>query len=431
MRIAALSAAAAAAPLLLPLGSLGFALMVTIVLGAFAAGAHFGFRIIEESARGFLYPGEYPSANAGSGFERASKFAVINLFLLLFVGAVAFLARGSGFVIGFVGIVLSCLALPAILIRLIRSGSLGGALSPLGIAQVVLRIGKPYAVLCAFVFCLLACQYWVIAVLAGMGGVTAMLLGTTSSGGGSGAGVGALAAFGLMWAVFWYAHYVTCAVIGYAMYQFADSLDITVVGPGERRHGGRVSAGRVDLAKRTRDALIAKMVARGEVREAIEMLNDDLSERPSDLSLHARLHSLLLAEGNGPRIESHTDRYLGLLMKSDNAREALPLVEEALGRNANWAPRQHEHVVPLAKAALDGGNPQLAARLIRGFDRKHRLHPDVPHAYLLGVRILIQTGAAPGQARQLLQHLAARFPDHPATVEARRAVERPGSGGRT
>jgi len=56
-------------------------------------------------------------------------------------------------------------------------------------------------------------------------------------------------------------------------------------------------------------------------------------------------------------------------MKSDNVREALPLVEQALERKPTWEPRELAHIVPLARAALAANKPQLTAQLIRGFDR--------------------------------------------------------------
>ncbi|MCU0952669.1 MAG: hypothetical protein MUC68_16870 [Burkholderiaceae bacterium] len=283
------------------------------------------------------------------------------------------------------------------------------------------RIGKPYIALCVFVFFADLCRTYGMGFIAGLGGVgTAM----TAAAGGTKASLGAglfLVMF-LIVAGFWYFTYMICALIGYAMYQYADVLEITVIGPGESRGP---ATRRVDVKARSRDALIAKMVASGDVREAIEVINDDLRERPHDLSLHARLHKLLLAEGYRPRIEDHTEKYINLLMKTDNAREALPLVEEAFGRDANWSPREITHVVPLARAALGASKPQLAAQLIRGFDKKHRMHPDIPAVYLIGAQIMLQQGGpAAAQARAILEHLVQAYPSDPAAAEGRRTLER-------
>ena len=179
------------------------------------------------------------------------------------------------------------------------------------------------------------------------------------------------------------------------------------------------STGRhADIKARTRDALIGQMVTAGEVKEAIDLLNDDLRQRPSDLSLHARLHKLLLAENYGPRVEDHTEKYLALLVKTQNWREALDLVEEAYSRRADWAPRQAESIAPLARAALQKGKPQLAASLIRGFDKKHPAHPDVPQIYFVGAQLMAETANRPDEARRILKYLLQRHAADPVAAEA-------------
>src|SRR5262249_58507074 len=50
-----------------------------------------------------------------------------------------------------------------------------------------------------------------------------------------------------------------CSLIGYAMYQYADLLGVSVVGPGEARTVGRISS--AEHQRRARDALIGQMVA--------------------------------------------------------------------------------------------------------------------------------------------------------------------------
>jgi hypothetical protein len=213
-----------------------------------------------------------------------------------------------------------------------------------------------------------------------------------------------------------------CCLIGYTMYQYADELGVSVVGPGDARTIGRISS--AEHERRTRDALIGQVVAAGEIREAIDMLNADLREKPNDLSLHGRLHKLLLIEGATPRIEDHAERYIELLVKTDNAREALPLVEAAFARRADYEPRKLELVVPLARGALAASKPKLAAQLIRGFDKRHRMHPDIPHIYLIGAQVMLEGGAPRAQATQMLEFLLSKYPDHPAAVEAKRLAER-------
>ena len=165
------------------------------------------------------------------------------------------------------------------------------------------------------------------------------------------------------------------------------------------------------------------MMTLGEVKEAIELLNADLSQRPNDLSLHARLHKLLLAENYTPRIEDHTEKFLVLLAKSQNWHEALELVDEALARRADWAPRRAESIAPLARAAMQKGKVQLAATLIRGFDKKYPNHPDIPQIYFIGAQLMAERAGRPDEARRILEFLLQRFAADPVATEARRYLE--------
>ncbi len=54
-----------------------------------------------------------------------------------------------------------------------------------------------------------------------------------------------------------------CGLVGYAMYQFADALDISVMGPGEQAMRSVANARTIDVKARTRDALIGQMVISG------------------------------------------------------------------------------------------------------------------------------------------------------------------------
>ncbi len=419
-RILVMSAAAVLSPVALMLGFLGFLLMMAILFGVLVIGAQYGFTIIERSSQGFLRPSDYPAIEAETSWARPFKYVAINIIFVLVLGAIA-VVTGSELVVWLAWVVLFGIAIPAAVMRLVMTGSLRAAINPGGLVDVIGRIGKPYIALCVFVFFADLCRTYGTGFIAGLGGLGTVM--TSAAGGGKASlGAGVFLVMFLIVAGFWYFTYMICALIGYAMFQYADELGISVIGPGETRGP---ATRKVDVKARSRDALIAKMVASGDVREAIDVINDDLRERPHDLSLHARLHKLLLIEGYRPRIEDHTEKYLNLLMKTDNAREALPLVEEALGRDANWAPRELAHVVPLARAAMAASKPQLAARLIKGFDKKHRMHPDIPAVYLIGAQLMLQQGGpATEQARHILQALVQKYPNDPAAGEARRTLDR-------
>jgi len=423
LRVLGLSGGLVVSLLLLLLGGLGAMLLLAAVFGLLVAGARFGFKIIERSSKGYLVPSDYPLTDDDLvATYLPYKYVAMNM---IFGGAAGLLTYvlGRNEVLGVLiwGLAFVVL-LPAATMRLVMTGSLRGALSPGELVKVIRRIGKPYAALCAFVFFADLSRTYGMAFLGAAGGLGAGLAAGNAAGAGAGLGFGGVVLVFLLSVGFWYFSYVICALIGYAMYQYADRLEISVVGPGEERLMS--STGRhADIKARTRDALIGQMVSSGEIKEAIQLLQDDLRDRPHDLSLHARLHTLLLAENYGPRVEDHTERYLALLAKSQNWREALDLVTEALARRADWTPRQVESIVPLARAALQKGQPQLAATLIRGFDKKHPGHPDIPQIYFIGAQLTAEHAHKAADARRILQFLLQKYPSDPVAAEARRYLE--------
>ena len=419
VRIAVLALAVPAAFLLVRHGLPGVLVAVAICLIALVVGFQYGFRIIEQTTRGFLRPTLFQPDFGERSFS-ARPYKYIAIYALFGAGAV-----GLGFVFGrsqivavAVWILLTALVLPAATMRLSTTASLRAALNPAEILLAMQRIGKPYLTLCVFIFGADLCRTTGVLLIAGVGSV-----GLVSLAGGEATGVVSIVTVALIGLAFWYFTYLICALIGYAMYQYADALNLSVVGRGDRQRAGTLTR-KVDMKKRTRDSIVDQLAATGDVRDAIELVSDDLRQRPNDLSLHARLHKLLLQEGSRPRIEAHGERYLDLLMASDNAREALPLVLESFQRDPQWAPRKLEHVVPLARAALAAGKHDLVANLIRGFDKKHRMHPDIPNVYLIAAQMLMQTAGPNEQVRQLLDMLATTFARHPAGAEAIRMRDR-------
>ena len=423
VRLAAFGAAGVLVVLLLFLGALGIVLMLAGGLALLVIGARYGFKIIERSSKGFLRPSDYPLSDEDlvSPYLPYKYVAMNIVFGLVFVLA-ALATRGSEFFSVVVWMLLFVGVMPAATMRLVITGSLRSALNPSEIVSLIKRMGKPYAALVGFVFVADLCRSYGIAAIGFAGGLGAVAAGL-AGGPRAGLGFGAIVLVFFMSVGFWYFTYMICALVGYSMYQYADKLDISVVGPGEQSLRSTATARTVDLKARTRDALIGQMVTAGEIKEAIDLLSDDLRDRPSDLSLHARLHRLLIAEGNRLRIEDHTDKYLTLLVKSQNWREALELYDEAMTRRADWTPRDAANVVPLAQAALRAGKAKEAGLLIRGFDKKNPNHADIPRAYLVGAQLMAEYASKPSEAKRILEHVVQRYAADPAATEAARYLE--------
>jgi hypothetical protein len=400
--------------------------LLLVFLGTAVFLARYGFLVIERTAAGYLRQDQYPEfAEQGSPYRPYKMFLVMIVVPILISVISALFTSPLLMVLLFIGFTL---LLPASCMVMTMTDSFFDAINPARCLEIARKIGKPYLALCLFLLLvMLSSQQASDLLLPRLVGSQMQAHAKTLSAGATPAAIaGAIGrtmgiGFFVLSFIGSYFFVLMCALIGYTMYQYSGELGVSVVGPGEARTIGRI--GSAEHERRTRDALIGQMVAAGEIREAIDMLNADLREKPSDLSLHGRLHKLLLIEGATPRIEDHAERYVELLVKTDNAREALPLVEAAFARRPDYEPRALEMVVPLARAALAVGKPKLAAQLIRGFDKRHKMHPDIPHVYLLGAQLMLEGGAPPAQALQMLRYLLGKYPDHPAAIEAKRLAE--------
>ena len=416
-RIGALSAAFVASFALLLFGGFGVFLLLIALLAILVTGVRYGFKIIERSSKGFLRPSDYPLTNDDLVSEYLPyKYAAMNLVLAVLITLLQLISGGNEFIGILAWLVFFVAISPAATMRLVITGTLRGALNPSEMISLMQRIGKPYAALVAFIFVAELCRSYGLTALAAGGGLSPASLK-------AGFGVGTILQLLLLSLAFWYFTYMICGLVGYAMYQFADALDIAVMGPGEQAMRSVANARTIDVKARTRDALIGQLVSAGDIKEAIDLLSHDLSERPNDLSLHARLHRLLLAENSTPRIEHHTDSYLKLLVKSENWREAIELVEDAKTRRADWMPRDVDLIAPLAQAAVRLGKPQLAGQLIKGFDKKYAVHADIPKVYLIGAQLMAEWGGKPDEARRILEHLLKRYPSDSIAAEAGRYLQ--------
>ncbi len=416
-RIGGLSAAFVASFALLLFGGFGLLLLVFALLAILVTGTRYGFKIIERSSKGFLRPSDYPLTDDDLVSEYLPyKYAAVNVVFGVLVTLLELLSGGNEFVVIVAWLLFFVAIVPAATMRLVITGSLRGALDPTEMISLIQRIGKPYAVLAAFIFVAELCRSYGLTALAVGGGLSVAGLKT-------GFGLGTIVQLFLLSFAFWYFTYMICGMVGYAMYQFADALDISVMGPGERAMRSVANARTIDVKARTRDALIGQLVSAGDIKEAIDLLSHDLSERPNDLSLHARLHRLLIAENSTARVEHHTDAYLKLLVKSENWREAIELVEDAKARRAEWAPRDVDLIAPLAQAAMRQSKPQLAGQLIKGFDKKHAVHADIPRVYLIGAQLMAEWGGKPDEARRILQYLLQRYPSDAVATEAGRYLQ--------
>jgi tetratricopeptide (TPR) repeat protein len=390
--------------------------------------AHFALRAIEHTSAGYLDSRAYPPGSLRFDLARPARMLVLTFVAPLLAGCVAsLLPTWAALLVLLAG----SLLLPAALMTLARTDSFHEVFEPRRLWSTATRTGAGYALLCAF-FVLMYGGFYEVLAGAAHRATQVVLAPPPEDGVRRGAQAAAilhetlsLGGFSVFFFVLSFAanyfQILASVLVGYTMYQYSDALGVQVIGPGEAR--ARRAMGSEAHARRHREAMIAKLVAGGEMAEAISLINDELAQRPNDVSLHSRLHVLLLQEGLKTKIESHAARYFDLLMDASNIREAMALWEQTRAMIPDFTPRDPAHLTVLARDALAEGRLQLAADLVRGFDRRFPAHPAIPDAYLIGARALLQ-GGRPDQAQRLLQLVVDLYPASQASAEAKRYLER-------
>lgn len=413
LRIVGLALVAALSLLLLRFGRIGLlaAGFLAVLQGAYAAA--FAVNLMGRCAQGFVRSAASSVAGSHADVSRTSVLLAVGVAMVALVGAVHLLPL-SLLPVWLLLTALVALALPAAIVSQVLNSRLGSAVIKGSLLELAARIDRQYLRIAAAVLCVALSGAALLIPIARAGGLVSML---SAAAAGQPAAAGAaqmLLAFVLA-AVAWCLVFLLCALTGRAMYLQAAALGIAVIGPGDARDAVLRP---IDQDKRLRDDALQRMVAAGDVRTALKQVHDELSEKPQSLVLHARLYRLLTIEGYRPRIEDQAEKYLHLLLASGNHADALALADEALVRDPQWRPRNVDDTLPLAQAAFVAGQSQLAAHLIKGFDRRHREHPHIPAAYLLGAKLLMLQGEPEqAQARAVLEHLSASFPQSQAALD--------------
>ncbi len=351
----------------------------------------YGFLVLERTARGHLDDRTviFDSQHGGK-YLPYKQIAVVMLALTL-----------AGWVAGAAGpnaamVVLAVLALfwPANTMVLALTNSLGESISPGRLWYIASRMGLPYLGLCGCLFLLTFCGPTLFGIV---GPRLPKLL--------------VAPVFGFIMSFFTVVMY---RMMGYVIYQYHHELDIDV----------RVGFDQQEVAAAfdshaTRGAKMAALIRDGDNDGAIALAREALREAPGDHEAHVRLHRLL---GAIPACEDeflhHGADWLKTLVHAQRNPQAVEVFEALASRRPGFRPTDASIVLPLAEAAFAARRFETTGNLLRGFDKLHPGHRDIPSIYLLGARFLIEHRRDDVQAERVLVALRTYFAGHPSAVEA-------------
>ncbi|WP_085316289.1 tetratricopeptide repeat protein [Derxia lacustris] len=343
------------------------------------------FRVMDAGARGLFDP----ETDAADPIDSALRSLPWRMFgVQMVTGMVAGVFAAASPALALVAQLLLIVAWPAQLVLLVRDQSFVSAINPARWWEVMHAMGKPYLALVLFL--------WLLS--AGTGVAAALVLPHV--------GVRLLLPV-LLFVIAYFAH-AMAYLMAYAMFQYHEPLGFE---PDARSGLGQREDGPA--------ARIAELIADGDIAAALAEGYDDQQRNPDSPAAHERYHRVLMLAGEHERALAHGRRQLALLLDKGMTGEALKLLTELRGLDSEWRPDNPAHELPLAQAALRRQQPELALALLRGFDKRHRGHEQVPAVYLFTARLLATHYRDTATARAILLTLLNRHGQAPAAVEAR------------
>ncbi|HZX31405.1 MAG TPA: hypothetical protein VFF03_08650 [Rhodocyclaceae bacterium] len=385
-----------------------------------------GSRVLCETAQGHLSPADYSWEPDGSLVDMPYKLFGLFVVTSIVVGVAASLFGQGASMVANLAIMLF---LPAATMVLVQTRSLTAGLNPSLGWEIAKAMGKPYLLLCLFLFCLSSSQmlvsFWVFA--KGFGPLLAKWAEAEVAVSQTGPDEDIepilepffsmlsrqrprlfLSTFAAT-ATAMYFTIIAFNMMGYVLYQYHRRLGLEIDNPDA-----------TDGSAPNREAdPVADLITAGKIDEALNIAYEAQRLEPENVDFQLRYHRLLHLAGKDDRLLSHAQRLLALLLTKGMPGKALDALRLCRERKPEFRPEDPATVLALAKAARTARDGKLALDILRSFDRLFKNHPLIPEVYALSALILCEDFRQDKMAEQIFTALCQRFPDHPCANQAR------------
>ncbi|MEO8803664.1 MAG: hypothetical protein ABI304_10105 [Rudaea sp.] len=364
--------------LFLPFGRILY-LLVTVAMYRYA------FECLRATANGYMEPPEI-AQSTDSSLGWLQIWLMVIFFIVAVVGVLLFGKKVGMALMIFLGI-----CLPGATMALAMDESLASALNPGKWISIFTRIGWPYLAVVGLCLVVSMSQSYAAGVAARVLPLFVALI-----------VVGIIANYALV---------VTFHLMGYLIYQYHDAVGFEPAAPKLTR----------PLAKPDPDQdlldEVAAFVRDGKPENATELLRGHLRGRGGTPAVHTQYRKLLRLTNDRDELLRHGSDYLNILLAQGKDRLALDLLRECQTLEPTFGPTDAEQITQLAKLAAQGGQPQLALRLLSGFHKRFPKSKDIPQNYLLVATLMHERMNQDDKARALLMYLKTNYPGDPLMPE--------------
>ncbi len=288
---------------------------------------------------------------------------------------------------GFTALVLflafSIIASPASIMVLATEYSFFKAFNPLIVARLIIRLGKPYFILCAF--------------------LTLLVISSEVS-------------FNLMtnvvsdnnlWPVYFFINMyfvlIMYNMMGYVIFQYHEKLGYEIEIDLDNHHAKLIG----EDPEQNNEAITRAeiLIKEGKVDLAVEKLIHDIEQSPADFPTRAMFHKLLKVTGKTVELGQHASSYIERLLGSNKQAIALDVLIETRELIPSYLPDKAKTRYEMA-ILLDKQNfTEIALACINNLHRDHPSYDGIPRAYFLAAKIMCEKMGNDSKAVTVLEYV--------------------------
>lgn len=374
---------------LLEAGALPFMAISGLLL--VACMTRYGFLIIEHSAEGRFDPPTLQETFGSSGLDVLYQQVAVQVIFIAFSLVVGYLQ--SDLLDALVNI-LVLFVWPASMMLLATEKSISVAVNPSAIWHLISSIGWSYILLYGFLFLLLGAQAAVFDIFA--------------------AEIPPEYFLPVFVAITLYFVMVSFHLMGYVIFQY--QADIGFVAEDQ-------------LAKQKRRAAVEPVDAKAEIlvkdgqyQKAVETLSKYLREHNNSIRHHDKLSRLLIALGEKEEALAHGQRYMELLNELGDDSRLYFLYGDYERLDPAFLPDHPEVCLSLAEQLFNRGKFKQVCHLLVNLHKRAPHFEQIPEAYLLTAKALLDGFDSKQKASQYLKFVRAKYPNFKELGEVERLL---------
>lgn len=371
------------------------ALTLIVIVFIFSVSASYFFKVIQNSSVGLLKSKDFTPSWKD---QRSTNLHWKMLILFIIIGAAAAMMTHKLGIPNYIPIIAISLSLPAIIIQMTLTESIFSSLNPLGWLKVILSIGKSYIIIIIYTLLLSAANERLIETLSPA--LSVELLVSVFSAGNT------------------FFIFVQASLIGYVMYQHHERLGIDLESSAAHSNESSGRSAR-DNASQSADRHVSEMIMSGNIDHAIDVAHEAQRMAPDDVNAQERYHKVLLLAEKNEKLGQHAERFIPLLINQSMIPRAVQVLQACQTQGASVSLPSPDHLVALARHLAKRGDEEGAWNLIRDLDKAYSIHPSLPAAMEIGVRLLVQDLNRKEDAVRWVELMEKRFPKSPHSAEAR------------